>query len=425
MKVLYEISNLGICTKPEMRTGIFRATQTIVDKIAEMQDIDFRLTSCTTFSNAVLTKLYLQEEQTELVKYFADSWIYPVVNLKSYNNLLLAIHNNKYQDLFNKLKRKLQTILFKTLSLSTKELSIEEEFQIYHSFFFDFPPLSRINTKHRVITIYDMIPLLFPEVFTPDISLLFQKIIDSIDIYRDWVICISESTKEDFCKLTAMPESRVFVTYLAASENFYREKNLEKIDAVRQKYKIPAGNYILGLSTLEPRKNTSHLIRCFFKLLIEFSVSNTYLVLVGSKGWLFDEVFNTVKSYPELYDKVIFTGRIPDEDLSCIYSGAKFFAYPSLYEGFGLPPLEAMQCGLPVITSNTSSLPEVVGDAAITIAPKDEDALCQAMWRLLKDDALCAVLGQKGILRAKQFSWEKCASDTFKIYNTILSSEKL
>lgn len=172
----------------------------------------------------------------------------------------------------------------------------------------------------------------------------------------------------------------------------------------------------MGLSTLEPRKNNQRLIKCYYQLLLEKSLEDIYLVLVGSKGWLYDEIFETVNSYPELKNKVIFTGYVDDEDLSSIYSGATLFVYPSLYEGFGLPPLEAMQCGVPVITSNTSSLPEVVGDAGIMINPKDEDALCQAILNLLNNSDLQKELSEKGLERAKIFNWEKCARETVEIY---------
>ena len=139
---------------------------------------------------------------------------------------------------------------------------------------------------------------------------VFQKILSSIDTNKDWVICISHSTKKDFCKLTGMPEERVFVTHLGASNNFYKESNTDKIQATLNKYKIPQGRYILGLSTLEPRKNTAHLIRCFFKILSESNYDDVYLVLAGSKGWLYEEVFETADSNSNLKDKIIFTGFI-------------------------------------------------------------------------------------------------------------------
>jgi glycosyltransferase involved in cell wall biosynthesis len=137
---------------------------------------------------------------------------------------------------------------------------------------------------------------------------------------------------------------------------------------------------------------------------------------VGVSGWKNNDIFKTAQETPILKNRIIFTGYIPDEDLSAIYSGATAFIYPSLYEGFGLPPLEAMQCGTPVITSNTSSLPEVVGDAGIMINPTDEDALCQAILTIIQDSQLRKTLSEKGRERAQQFSWAKCAEETVKVY---------
>jgi glycosyltransferase involved in cell wall biosynthesis len=210
------------------------------------------------------------------------------------------------------------------------------------------------------------------------------------------------------------------VTHLGASNNFYKENNTDKIQAALDKYKIPQGRYILGLSTLEPRKNTAHLIRCFFKILSENRYDDDYLVLAGSKGWLYEEIFQTVNSSSKLKNKVIFTGFIDDEDISKVYSGASFFVYPSLYEGFGLPPLEAMQCGIPVITSNNSSLPEVVGNAGIMVDATDEEQLCHAMSQLLDDSNLRNQLSIQALQQAQKFSWEKCAFETLTIYQHIL-----
>ena len=138
---------------------------------------------------------------------------------------------------------------------------------------------------------------------------------------------------------------------------------------------------------------------------------------------LSNHLYKEIFSDPILKNRIVFTGFIPDKYLSAIYSGALAFIYPSLYEGFGLPPLEAMQCGTPVITSNTSSLPEVVGDAGIMINPKDGDALCQAMIDIVKNNKLRNHLSKKGIERTKLFSWKKCADETIKAYRSALNNK--
>ncbi len=422
MKILYEVSNLGAGHVDfRSRAGIFRVVQSVVDEIIKIQDIEPYFTSNVSFKMAVQTHQYFDYERNYLNEKFIDYWNFPLGNVYLYNSILKNIHKDKSRSFSSRLRRKLQSIFLDLFSIIVQSKNIEEEFEIYHSFFYPLSYKNGIQAKARVITIYDMLPMKFPEFFLEDVITGFYNSIKSININTDWAICISNSTKRDFCEFSSMPENRVFVTPLAASTKFFKEYDLEHISLVRDKYNIPEGNYILSLSTIEPRKNIKFLIKSFFKLLTENKLKDLYLELVGSRGWLFDDIINTTKLNSNLQEKVIFTGHIPDEELSAVYSGATFFVYPSLYEGFGLPPLEAMQCGIPVITSNTSSLPEVVGDAGIMIDPKDENALCQAMLYLLNDSTLRQQLEEKSLERSQQFSWAKCANDTVEIYKKILS----
>lgn len=217
-----------------------------------------------------------------------------------------------------------------------------------------------------------------------------------------------------------MNPERVFVTPLAASKNFYPITDSEVISKKLKQYQIPTQPYLLSLCTLEPRKNLNFLLQCFAQLLAQDPSLDINLVLVGVSGWKNNNIFQTVQSSPVLKNHIIFTGYIPDHDLSAIYSGALAFVYPSLYEGFGLPPLEAMQCGTPVISSNTSSLPEVVGNAGLMINPSSRDDLCQAILNLINQNSLRKELSQKGIERSKQFSWTKCADQTIAVYKQIV-----
>lgn len=245
---------------------------------------------------------------------------------------------------------------------------------------------------------------------------MIKNVIDSIDS-ETWVLSISQATKDDLCSYRKdIDPARVVVTPLAASEMFYPNHDPEEQQRVRRKYNIPNGHYILSLSTLEPRKNIDHTIRCFAKLIQQEHIPDLSLVLVGTKGWNYDKIFDEVLSTPELKDHVIVTGYADDMDLSAIYSGALAFVYPSFYEGFGLPPLEAMQCGVPVITSNTSSLPEVIGDAGIMVSPTDADGLCHAMLTICRDDSLRQSLSAKALQRAGQFSWDSCLAKTIGAY---------
>jgi len=170
------------------------------------------------------------------------------------------------------------------------------------------------------------------------------------------------------------------------------------------------------VGTLEPRKNVVHLIRSFAELVRAERIPDLHLVLTGGQGWDYEPIFAEAERLREVRDRIHFTGYADDVDLAPLYSGALAFVYPSLYEGFGLPVLEAMQCGTPVITSSTSSLPEVVGDAGLLVDPQDGAALCQAMLALYEDADRRAELSSRAVARAGRFSWERCAHETVAAY---------
>jgi len=295
----------------------------------------------------------------------------------------------------------------------------DRQFDVFHSTAVGLPPPHITKEVSRLLTIYDLIPLLAPQFVTPGQTEAMRSIIESIDINRDWVVCISEYTRQEFCEFTGMNPDRVFVTHLAADEHFRPVTDLARVAATRRRYGIPDGNYLLSLAAPQPRKNLAHLIACFFRLLADSPGLDANLVLVGPQGWMADEVFRAAQASSALRSRVVFTGYVAEEDLSAVYSGAKAFVYPSLYEGFGLPPLEAMRCGVPVITSNTTSLPEVVGEAGIMVGPADADALCQAMRDLLTCDSSRQSLRRKGSERSRHFSWARCADETVGVYRAI------
>jgi len=174
--------------------------------------------------------------------------------------------------------------------------------------------------------------------------------------------------------------------------------------------------FILYVGTLEPRKNIPTLIHAFAK--VKKDGFPQKLLLIGGKGWKYEEIFSAINEL-SLTDQILIPGYVPDEDLVYFYNVADLFVYPSLYEGFGLPPLEAMACGTPVITSNKSSLPEVVGDAALLVDPLDVRALAGAIERVLANEELRAQLSERGLKRAKFFSWKKTAERTWEVYRAV------
>lgn len=229
------------------------------------------------------------------------------------------------------------------------------------------------------------------------------------------IITISENTKEDIIKYFQVAPEKIKVIYLAA-KNIYRllSKNQEEEEKILKKYNL-TDKFILFVGTLEPRKNIITLVEAYYDLIHKNEFKSGKLVLVGKKGWFFEEIFNKVKEL-NLDDWVVFTGYIPDEEIVYLYNLAVCFVYPSIYEGFGLPVVEAMSCGCPTITSNTSSLPEVAGEAAILINPKDKKEITAAMEKILLSSELRIKMSQSGIIQAKKFSWEKTTEEIRSLY---------
>ncbi|MBN1833582.1 MAG: glycosyltransferase family 4 protein [Deltaproteobacteria bacterium] len=305
--------------------------------------------------------------------------------------------------------------------LTEKTLTdVVESSDIFHATYLAFPQeLDGYKRIKKFITIYDLIPIKFPEYFTDAHVDTFKKTIGSIT-EDTFVFVISHSTKNDLCNYRKdINPDNVFVTHLAASDLFYPVTDEERKSAVKEKYGIPDGKYILSLATLEPRKNVETTIKAFAELICHEKTIDLNLVLVGTKGWKFDSIFNSIVKERDLANRIIFTGYADDEDLAPLYSSALVFVYPSIYEGFGLPPLEAMQCGLPVISSNTSSLPEVIGDVGILVQPFDSKSICQGILDLLSDERKREMMSQKSIERGKKFSWNKCVQETVDIYNKV------
>jgi glycosyltransferase involved in cell wall biosynthesis len=272
----------------------------------------------------------------------------------------------------------------------------------------------------KVLTLHDLTPILFPEMHTRETNLTWKSSLNFIKNRTNIVICDSISTKNDCIKLLKIPEKRLKVVPLSADEQYKPIKNKEQInDELKLKYNIDYP-FILFVGTLEKRKNVPTLIRSFYKL--KKSKLNHKLVIVGGRGWKYTKIFDLIEEL-NLQKDVIFTDYVSDEYLVKLYNAADLFVYPSLYEGFGLPPLEAMACGCPVITSNTSSLPEVVGDAGIMIDPNDVDSLTDSMLKILTDNELREDMSIKSLERASIFSWKKTARETWDAYEEVLELE--
>ncbi len=278
----------------------------------------------------------------------------------------------------------------------------------------DFIPPFRRNCK-SVITIHDLNFLLYPHFLTPQSASYYGQI-DQAVRKCDQIIAVSESTKRDIVRLTGAPENKITVVYEAAHPMFRPFDDPAQVAGVKERLGIPR-DYILFVSTIEPRKNVPTLLMAFKRLLDSYKLP-VNLVLAGEKGWLFKEVFALVEKL-DLNGRVQFLGRVSPEDLLGLYNAAQMLVHPAFYEGFGLPPLEAMACGTPVVVSNTSALPEIVGDAALLVDPTDADGMAVAMWRVLSDEGLQRQMREKGLRRARRFSWKKAALETLNIYHRL------
>jgi glycosyltransferase involved in cell wall biosynthesis len=271
------------------------------------------------------------------------------------------------------------------------------------------PRLCRVPS---VFTLHDLAFRFYPETHTPLNRWFHTLMMPHFLRATDMVIAVSENTKTDVMRLYGLDEEKIRVIYEGVNPRFH-PVNLEARSAVRQKYGLPEG-YILSVGTIEPRKNLTTLLQAYWTL--RGRGSGYRLVIAGKKGWLNEEFYRQLRRLG-LEDDVLLLGFVPDEDLPALYSAATLFAFPSLYEGFGLPPLEAMACGTPVVVSDTSSLPEVVGDAGIKIGPRDVRGFARAMEQVLMDEPLQKEMSHSGEQQARGFTWEKAAQETLAVYN--------
>jgi glycosyltransferase involved in cell wall biosynthesis len=289
------------------------------------------------------------------------------------------------------------------------------EVDVFHSCYGPLPDRRATGPVPRALTIFDMIPVTKPEWVPPQLSEEFRKVIASIDLNSDWVFTISDYTRDEFLAWTGMASDRVRTVPLAADSLFHNVEDPGLIESARARYGIPGGPYILSLAAFQPRKNIGNLVRAFDRLVSSNPDRRETLVLVGS-SWMDDGLRQLVASLGHVRDRIIFTGYVPDADLSAVYSGAACFVFPSLYEGFGLPLLEAMQCGVPVISSAATSLPEVGGDAAHWVDARRVDDLVAGMREVLENPRLRERLRQAGFQQTRKLTWAHTAQATAAVY---------
>ena len=266
-----------------------------------------------------------------------------------------------------------------------------------------------------VVTIHDLSFLFYPQGFRT-LNRLYLKLFTRWSVQRARrIIAVSESTKRDLAQQYGISPARIDVVYNGVDSSF-RPLPAAEVAAFKAERGLPE-RFILFVGTLEPRKNVVRLIEAYARL----AEDRPPLMLVGGKGWLYDEIFALVEAL-NLADQVRFVGYVPAQDLPLWYNAADLFVYPSLYEGFGLPPLEAMACGTPVITSTASSLPEVVGQAGLLVDPTDAEALTAAMEQVLASTGMQEKMRMAGLAQARSFSWQETACRTVASYRQALAA---
>lgn len=365
-----------------------------------------------------ILKRFIQDSRFEITLF--SEFTYPKINFDMVDIDISQIPyvSQKYSINAGKVKK----------TLFNKSFCVEHYDAYFNSAFFS--KLEAENVKQFYL-LHDAIPMILSDKYPQKFVNNFKEFYDNI-LPSTYCFCISESCKNDFLKFfTHLDPNNFKIVYNASSQNFGLRNDVSLFNQIVNKYNLPLKNndkYIFTISNLaDEKKNLVFTLVCFMKLLDEYKISNLYFVLAGYGHTYLQQKLN--EAYPSLYEKyknrIIFLGYVDDDDVNVMYSNALFFSFISLYEGFGLPLIEAMQCGTPVLTSNVSSIPEVVDDSAVCVSPTDETECIKKMFLLYSDSQLREKLISKGVKRAKFFSWDKTyklISD--KIYYSIFSNNK-
>lgn len=353
------------------------------------------------------------------------TYTYQLINhfnkLDNMNDYLIFMPESYKCDLSFKSNFQIRNITENNLSSFWDEVNIpailhEEDISIYHV------PQNGVGLPKDkkcpfVITLHDVIPYRMPETVSDRYLKIFSEELPEIISKCDGIITVSNYSKKDIMKAFNLPESKIFVTYLA-SEDIYKvyDKNMCR-KFIKDNYGI-SDDYILYIGGFSPRKNIVGLIEAFNKL-ISFYKKEIKLVIAGKWGKSYDIYKNRAISL-DIEDKVLFPGFIPMEHLPYFYNASKLFVYPSFYEGFGLPPVEAMACATPVIASNKTSVPEIVGDSALLIDPYNVDDMFGKMLSVLENETLANDLIKKGLEKSNSLSWDNTILETLNSYKKII-----
>ncbi len=313
------------------------------------------------------------------------------------------------------LRERWLTILWHRAQLPLPADVLTGPIDIYHSPDFVLPPLRHAR---GILTVHDLAFLLRPDCADAKLSAYLEEVVPRSVRRADFVIADSENTRNDVVVLLGVPPDRVEVVPGGVDARFKPVSNAVELGRAREALQVGDAPFILAVGVLEPRKNLNRLMNAFAMLKADGKLPHHKLVLAGSKGWLVDGILAYHDASP-VRDDIVLPGFVPDEVLPAVYSAADVLAFPSLYEGFGLPILEAMACGTPVVSSRSSCLPEVAEGAALLVDPDNTEAIAVALELALTDEGLRADLRQKGLARAAGYTWQAAAETLLSVYNRV------
>lgn len=373
----------------KQKTGIGRSSEAIINHYIQLNEDDIVLNYFRMFDESNREKAIAHYAGNNKVKIDKCKWFHNVLYYKMNNYLHIPY-----------------------------SLFFRKKVDITQFFNYVIPPGVKGKTA---LYVYDMAYKVYPETIGEKTLKMLNENLEKSCRRADHIITISKFSKSEIIKYLKVPSDKVSVIPCAIDHDVYNEApDDERLSGIKERYHIN-GNYFFYLGTLEPRKNIERLIDAY-AILIKSYGEVPYLVLAGKNGWNYDNIYKKVKDY-KLDKKVIFTGYIESSEAVILLKGAFAFVFPSIYEGFGMPPLEAMACGVPVITSNITSLPEVVQDAGYLIDPFSAEDICDAMVKILSDSKNREQLKQRGIERAKEFTWGRSARLLRDIYRRMLEQE--
>lgn len=401
IKLLFDVEQLCVCGM--QGTGVVRVCDVLLRELLKCSDIDLYLIVTSKRGNIAT---YL--EAKGLMSSFGNKIVY-MPKLKA---------TTKNQGLYQKLRTRILTKFY-----SYKYMNKLKEFDAYLSLFSPISPVIYASGLKTFMVVHDLIPIYHPDGCEPKFVRKFY----------DWIkrshpsayLCDSNHTISDLRRFK--PETAdipCYTMHLGADDKFKPENNATIRAMVKERYAIKTDKYFLAVSEITTRKNLPHLLQAFVCFLQDSGAEDVSLVLVGPTRDGYSALASAVKGLDKYQDKIVMTGYVDDNDLAPLYSGALAFIYPSLYEGFGLPVLEAMQCGTPVICANNTSLPEVGGDAVLYVSGKDKVETAQMLYKVYSDPQLTEVMKNKGLAKAKEFNWQKTAEVVIKAVKHTIEGDK-